>query len=506
MKVLKVVALGLLSVILFFSLVVFGIAYTVNQVALNPHYIVKMLNDIDFSQVIQEEIDKQASSGEIPAELQTTLIDTLNKMERVIKERAGIAIEDTYAYLKGKSNTPNLKETLSKSIMNSEFVADLLDQVDLSQLVDQIVKEQIGTGAGFSDAFRNALITAIDKSEPSLKKQIANASDPIFKYLLMQTSSIDLKSTLRQTVLSNNSVSEVINNLDYTTMTKDILMEEIGGQLPEGIQLSSQQIDRVVAAIQPYFKTALANTSGTIADYLIGTRSSFSVKVTLTSVLPTVKTVVREAYMAQLPADLQGLPQADIDNAFEQYFADFIQTIPADYEIKSSDLGTNISGDISNALAEAQSGLTEARNSIDKASRDYEAGLKEARTYVGYFRLGFICIIALIVLVIAGIILILRRIKDICLDLGIVFFLYGVGMFVGVLVVKNIDLISVLNNIAIIPDPEPNIPRWLSHLPGIQLNDVISPLQTISLVCLIGGILLIVASFVYPRFRPAKKV
>jgi hypothetical protein len=496
MKIWKGIALGLLSFVLFFALVVFGIAYTVNQVALNSHYVVKMLNDVDFSQVIQEEIDKQVSSGEIPGELQTALIDTLKKMEPVIKERVGIAIEDTYAYLKGKGDTPNLKDTMSKSVMNSEFIADLLNAVDISQLVDQVVKEQNWTGAGFSAALQDALVTAIDKSEPSLKKQIVNVSDPVFKYLLMQTSSIDLKSTLRQTVISNSFVTEVINNLDYTTMTKDILMEEIGGQLPQGIQLSSQQIDKVVTAIQPYFKTALVSSSGTIADYLIGTRSSFSVKVSLTPAIPSVKTVVREAFMTQLPVDLQGKPQSEIDKAFEQYFTDFMLTIPATYELNSSDLGLNISRDISNAITEAQTSLTDARNSIDTASRDFEDGLKEAHTYVGYFRTGFICIIALIVLLITGIILICRNVKDSCLDLGIVFFLYGVGMFTGVLFAKNIAKVE----IAKVHD----IPQALSYMPGILLNDIISPLQTISLVCLVGGILLIVASFLYPRLGRAK--
>ncbi len=454
-----------------------------------------MLNDVDFSQVIQEEIDKQASSGYIPIELQTAIIDTLKKMEPVIKERVDIAIEDTYSYLKGKDDTPNLKETLSKSVMNSEFVADLLNEVDLSQLVDQVVKEQNWTGAGFSDAFQNALITAIDKSEPSLKKQIANVSDPIFKYILMQTSSIDLKSTLRQTVLSNSFVSEVINNLDYTTMTEDILMKEIGGQLPEGIQLSSQQIDRVLAAIQPYFKTALNNASGSIADYFMGTKPSFSIKVTLTSTIPTLKTVVNEAYMSQLPADLQGQPQDKINAAYDQYFTDFIKTIPTTYEVNSSDFGTDVTSEINKILSDAQNSLTEARNSIDAASRDFGDGLKEARTYVGYFRLGFIGIIALIVLVITGIILICRNVKDSCLDLGTVFLLYGVGMLTGVLFAKNIAK----EELARI-----DVPQALNTLPGTLLNDIISPLQTISLVCLVGGVLLIVVSFVYPRFRPAK--
>ena len=496
MKVLKVLAVCLLSFILFISLIVFGVGYTVNQRALNSRYIIKVIDDIDFSQAIDETINEQVSKGDIPAELQTALIDTINKMEPVIKERVGIAIEDAYAHLNGKVATPDLKEILGNSVMNSEFITDLLADVDLSQLVNQVLKEQIGTGADFSDAFQNALISAVDKSEASLKKQIVNASDPIFKYLLMQTSSIDLKSTLRQTILSNSFISEVLNNLDYTLMTKDILLKEIGGQLPDGIHLSSQQIDKIIAMIEPYFKTALVNSSSTIADSLIGAKSSFSIKVSITPVIPAVKPIIREAFMAQLPADLQGKPQAQIDSAFEHYYSDLIQTIPTTYELKSSDLGLNISKDISNALTEAQSGLADARNSIDEANRDFGDALKEARVYVSYFRIGFICVIILIILLITGIVLILRRVKDICLDLGIVFFLYGVGVFTGVLIAKNIAKVE----LAKIQD----IPQAFNTLPVTVLNDSLSPLQTISLVCLIGGIALIAMYFIYPRLRPVK--
>ena len=151
--------------------------------------------------------------------------------------------------------------------MNSQFVADLLDKVDLSQLVSQELKNQNGTGieTGLSDAFQNALVTTIDKLEPSLKKQVAAASDPIFKYLLMQTSSIDLKSILRQTVLSNSFMSEVINNLDFTAVTNDTLNEQLGiAQLPKGIKLSNQQVDRVITALEPSIKAVLTNASGDI--------------------------------------------------------------------------------------------------------------------------------------------------------------------------------------------------------------------------------------------------
>jgi len=142
MKVLKGCSLVLMSFILFVLLVIFGFAYTVNHVALNPHYIVKVLNDIDFSQAIRETINEQSGNQQMSVELQNALVDTFDQMEPVIKARVGIALEDTYAYLKGKGNTPNLKGTLSDSVMNSQFVADLLDKVDLSQLVSQELKNQ----------------------------------------------------------------------------------------------------------------------------------------------------------------------------------------------------------------------------------------------------------------------------------------------------------------------------------------------------------------------------
>ena len=498
MKVLKGCSLVLMSFILFLLLVIFGFAYTVNHVALNPHYIVKVLNDIDFSQAIRETINEQSGNQQMSVELQNALVDTFDQMEPVIKARIGIALEDTYAYLKGKGNTPNLKGTLSDSVMNSQFVADLLDKVDLSQLVSQELKNQNGTGieTGLSDAFQNALVTTIDKLEPSLKKQVAAASDPIFKYLLMQTSSIDLKSILRQTVLSNSFMSEVINNLDFTAVTNDTLNEQLGiAQLPKGIKLSNQQVDRVITALEPSIKAVLTNASGDIADYFLGVKSNFSAEVAFSPALPTLKVVVHDAFMAQLPANLQGLPQADIDNAFDQYYSDYRQTLPTTIEFSSSDLGLDTTNGISKTLTDAQRSLTDARNSIDKTSQDFDNNLKQARNYVGYFRIGFACLIALIVLLIAGIILIYRNVKDSCRNLGIVFFVYGAIGFACVLILKYFVDQAI--------GKAPTQQAW-SNIPGILLRDITSPVQMLSLICLTGGILLIAVSFVYPRIKPAK--
>ena len=211
--------------------------------------------------------------------------------------------------------------------------------------------------------------------------------------------------------------------------------------------------------------------------------------------LPTLKVVVHDAFMAQLPANLQGLPQADIDNAFDQYYSDYRQTLPTTIEFSSSDLGLDTTNGISKTLTDAQRSLTDARNSIDKTSQDFDNNLKQARNYVGYFRIGFACLIALIVLLIAGIILIYRNVKDSCRNLGIVFFVYGAIGFACVLILKYFVDQAI--------GKAPTQQAW-SNIPGILLRDITSPVQMLSLICLTGGILLIAVSFVYPRIKPAK--
>ena len=495
MKILKGFTLAFLSLILLLSLCIFGIAFTVNQTALNPHLIEKTIDEYQFLKVVQEQIDKQNTNGDISPGLEAAIISAVQNDEPVIKQQIDIAIEQTYTYLKEQGRTPDLKQTLSDSVMTSAFVSDLLDKLDLSQLLDQTVKEQTGKGTDYSPAFVNALVNAVNQSEPEIKTQIVSASGPIFQYLLMQNPNIDLKSTMRQTILSDDTVNGILNNFDYATLTKNMMSVYIGGLLPEGITLSDAQIDLVASALQPYVKTALTSASGNFADYLTGTNPNFSVEIAIAPAMPTLKTVTRDAFTAQLPAGLQGLSQTDINNAFEEYYSNFSKTIPATYTVNSSDIGISTAADIANAIDNAQNGLTTARNNIDTESRDYVTDLQNARPYVRDFQIGFICLIALILLLILGIILIYRNTKDSCRNLGVVFLIYGVLEWAGVLIAKHIAITLIA---------KANIPQSLLNIPGMVLRDFTSPLQTISLVCLICGIVLLVVSFIYLRLKPAK--
>ena len=199
--------------------------------------------------------------------------------------------------------------------------------------------------------------------------------------------------------------------------------------------------------------------------------------------------------MTQLPPDMQGLPQAYSAVAFTQYYAGFSQTIPATYAVNSSDLGLNVAGGITAGIADAQNSLNQARSSIATANQDFNSNLVKARIYVGYFNAAFMLLIALLVLLTLGIILILRSVKGACRTLGVVFFLSGALEYAGVLIIKNVGP-PVIARLSILPA--------LSNVPGMLLNDVIASLQFVSLVCLVGGILMIVTSIVYPRVSPVR--
>ena len=273
------------------------------------------------------------------------------------------------------------------------------------------------------------------------------------------------------------------------------LMSDIVGQLPGDIQLSDAQIEQLVTALQPAVSAALTNASGDIAGYLLGTQPDFNITVALAPALPTLETVTEEAFMAQLPADLQGLPQAYLDDAFTQYYAGFSQTMPATYAVNSSDLGLNGAGGIATDIANAQNSLNQARSNIAMASQDFNSNFATARTYVGYFNAAFMLLIALLALAILGIILILRNVKSACRILGVVFLLFGALEYAVVLIVKNVGP-SVIARL--------NIQPALSNVPGIVLNDFMAPLQFVSLACLIAGGIIIVTSIVYPGVNPAK--
>ncbi len=219
MSKLKVIAIALLGIFLSLALVIFGLVFTVKMTALNDGFVNARLNALDISTVAEEAIDEQASKGELPEEFteefRVALFDTVDRMEPLIKERVSNSINSTYDYLLGRKENPDLALTLKNNLLNSEFIASLLEELDtpslladvdisslalefLSQQSSEEMPEEVKYLAEYVDEI-------IIELEPWLKEQASAMADPIFSYLLGESQNLNV-------LVSMEPVREALDN------------------------------------------------------------------------------------------------------------------------------------------------------------------------------------------------------------------------------------------------------------------------------------------------------
>jgi len=128
MKLLRGLALSLLSLLLFLSLSIFGLALTLNNTVLNPDFVVSELDRLDMSSLAKEFISEQIPpEEELMAEV---LGDTITDLEPWIKEQVSDSVYSSYDYLMGRSQSlslvisleparDSLKDNLREAILQS---------------------------------------------------------------------------------------------------------------------------------------------------------------------------------------------------------------------------------------------------------------------------------------------------------------------------------------------------------------------------------------------------
>ena len=491
MKILKGLAIGLLSFFLFLSLSIFGWVFTLNSTILNSNFVTSQLDKLDVASLAEELVSEQEDEEAFSEELETALIDTITKLEPTIKEKLGAAIAETYDYLLGRKETPDLRATLRNSFLNSAFVASLMEELDLPLLVEELISEQEDEEE-FSKELETALVNTITELEPLIKERISAAADPIFAYLLGESQSIDLALTLRNTFPSSDFVVSLVNELDISSLASEFLGEQLLEDVPEELEFLVEHLNDAITELEPTIEEELIAAADPILDYLLGESQSISIEISLEPIIENLEDTLREAFLESPPAKLAGLLLPKIKQYFDEYFGELTEMIPSAFELDETLLGTEIPAQIAEALAEAEEGLGEARQSITDALAEAEEGLEQARQYVGYFQLGYKILIGLIVLLIAGIVLLNRQVKGATRKVGTIFLTCGVPWFAGILIGKYFAGKQIA---------QLDIPPYFQELLPRLVNDFSAPLQWFSLGLLIGGVVLIAASFVYPRWR-----
>ena len=230
-------------------------------------------------------------------------------------------------------------------------------------------------------------------------------------------------------------------------------------------------------------------------------------------VIADLEELLREYFETSLPAGYAGLSQSQLDQLFDDYYAQLVEIIPTSFTLDEDLIGTGIQSQIAGAIDSGEdallqlrqeitgelvdsSGIQQARQDIAEIITEVENELAEYKPYVGYFLLGYRLLMVFIVLLIIGIILINRQVKDICRSLGITFLTYGILELAGTFVAKYFFRNQLLKSTVY------DIPVSLQGIPEQIFNDFLSPLLFLSIGFTIAGIALIVTSFIYKPSEP----
>ncbi len=236
MKVLRGLALGILGFLLFLSLSIFSLLFMLNSTILNANFVTAELDKFDVSALAGEVLSEQIPEEEF----RTTLINTITELEPLVKEQVSATIYPIYDYLLGKSQGLDLAHTLRNTILSSDFVASLLDKLDLSSLAGEFLTEQL---AGDIPEEMELLVESLDEViielEPWLKEQVNTAADPILDYLLGESQSLtvvislepvteSLKDNLREALLASPPA-------EFASVPPALLEQYIDQYLEEGL-------------------------------------------------------------------------------------------------------------------------------------------------------------------------------------------------------------------------------------------------------------------------------
>ncbi|OGO06911.1 MAG: hypothetical protein A2Z76_01430 [Chloroflexi bacterium RBG_13_56_8b] len=127
MKVFKVILLVILGILLSLSLLIFGLALTLNQSVLNPDFIAEHVERLDIAaladEIVREQVPPEAAEfmGE---SLDEVLGDTIADIELWMKEQARDGIYVFYDYIEGRSESLSL--IISLETVKESFRANLL--------------------------------------------------------------------------------------------------------------------------------------------------------------------------------------------------------------------------------------------------------------------------------------------------------------------------------------------------------------------------------------------
>jgi len=346
--------------------------------------------------------------------------------------------------------------------------------------------------------------------------------------LLVSLSVFGVAFFINATILQPDFVAGQVDKLDMTAVAGEYAEDFVEDERPQEEEFLRETVYRVATDQEPWLKEQLNIAVYAGYDYLLGKTDHLVINIPLDELKASFRDGLWETLKDFLAHDASAIPQSLLMPYIDAYYQDIVDVIPPEYlppgmaGLSGEPLRIYIHqhyNDFVNALQTAfrlpiVSGLVlsqiqpyfndyyndfvdefEGTRTIteDDISADVMENLETARKSIGYFRAAYYALIALMIVLIAGIILINRNIRDSSRALGATFLVYGVAEFAGVLFARYFNFVKYIQ------DLPSSMETWLSGF----IKDILLPLQWFSLGILILGAVLFAVSVLYkPRTPP----
>jgi len=281
--------------------------------------------------------------------------------------------------------------------------------------------------------------------------------------LFLSLSIFGIAFMLDNTLLAPEFVVTQVDRLDVSALARELTEEQISGQLPPEAEFLEEALYSTIADHEPWLKEQVSAGIYSFYDFLLGKSDRLSLIISLEPLKESLRDDLRQIFMQSLPPELSDLPQAEIEQYFNQYYQQFAGQIPSTLEFDESSIPPEVM-----------------------------AQIIQVRQGISYFQSGYYALIGFMVLLVLGIILINRNVRSTTRGLGVPLLTYGALEYAGIWATKY--LAPTYLSLAEVPS---SLQAWLSQL----VDDFLAPLEMFSLGLLVGGVVLLIVSFVYKRGR-----
>jgi hypothetical protein len=284
MRGLRIAGLVILSLILFISLIAFGLAFSLNRTALNPDFVTAEGDKLEIA-MLAGEVMSQALPEEPSEEAIDSLTETITTLEPQLKGKLNTIVYSVYEYLHGERETPELANLLRSTLLNSDFIVAVIDAMDAPQLASIFLgefEEKITQEFPLSEEASPHLAAGFEELlidlEPWIKEQVEYVAGPIADYLAGEVESFSVTISLEPVI---DDLREVILGVFL-----DFPPDELEGLPPEELE---QEFD----AFWAEFSQEMLPTPFQIDETVIGGDAQLQI-ASFTSTAETILSQVRE--------------------------------------------------------------------------------------------------------------------------------------------------------------------------------------------------------------------